>query len=75
MIYKVCQRAEWLGAKACGLYSGSGDDQRDGFVHFSTAAQLAGTLAKHFAGQRDLVLVGVDENRLGSNLKWALEYR
>ena len=70
MIYKICQRAEWHGAMERGQYTGSPDDERDGFVHFSTAGQLAGTLAKHFAGQTDLVLVGVDENRLGSALRW-----
>ena len=70
MIYKICSEAEWLGAKACGRYTGSRDDERDGFMHFSTAGQLAGTLAKHFSGQRDLVLLAVDENRLGSVLKW-----
>ena len=70
MIYKICPRDEWHGARERGQYTGSEDDQRDGFVHFSTADQLAGTLAKHFAGQTDLVLVGVDESRLGSALRW-----
>ena len=43
---------------------------RDGFIHFSTAEQLAETAAKHFAGQTDLVLVAVDGDTLGALLKW-----
>jgi uncharacterized protein (DUF952 family) len=45
-------------------------DVRDGFIHFSTAAQLAETAAKHFAGLTDLVLVAVDADALGAALKW-----
>ena len=45
-------------------------DARDGFIHFSTGAQLAETMAKHFAGQRELLLVAVDAEALGSALKW-----
>ena len=45
-------------------------DHRDGFIHFSTAAQAAETAAKHFAGQRDLVLLTVDAALLGDRLKW-----
>ena len=49
---------------------GSAVDHRDGFIHFSTAAQLVETAAKHFAGQSDLMLVAVDDGVLGAALKW-----
>jgi uncharacterized protein (DUF952 family) len=55
---------------ASGSYAGSNDDRRDGFIHFSTAEQLAATAAKHFRGQTDLVVVAVDGTRLGEALKW-----
>jgi len=70
VIYKICSRAEWHTARQSGAYAGSPDDARDGFIHFSTAPQLKGTLAKHFAGQADLVLVAVDAAVLGADLKW-----
>ncbi len=70
LIYKICGRIEWSHAKETGTYKGSQDDMRDGFIHFSTAEQLVGTLAKHFAGQIDLVLVTVDGAALGELLKW-----
>jgi uncharacterized protein (DUF952 family) len=69
-IYKICQRMAWEEAEAAGQYAGSDTDRRDGFIHFSTAAQLEGTAAKHFAGLADLMLVGVDGDALGSALKW-----
>ena len=69
-IYKICTAKEWHDAEHAGAYSGSAVDRRDGFIHFSTAEQAAETAAKHFAGQRDLVLVSVDAAKLGDRLKW-----
>lgn len=70
VIYKICSQSEWRTARQSGAYEGSPDDARDGFIHFSTATQLKGTLAKHFAGQADLVLVAVDGAVLSDDLKW-----
>jgi uncharacterized protein (DUF952 family) len=70
IIYKICERASWEAAEADRFFAGSAVDQRDGFIHFSTAAQLAGTAAKHFAGLTDLILVAVDADALGGKLKW-----
>jgi uncharacterized protein (DUF952 family) len=69
-IYKICERAAWQAAESAGLYRGSALDIRDGFIHFSTAAQAGETATKHFAGQTDLMLIAVDSNALGPALKW-----
>jgi uncharacterized protein (DUF952 family) len=69
-IYKVCGSAEWAQAEASGQYRGSADDARGGFIHFSTASQLAPTLAKHFVGRDDLLLIAVDADALGAALEW-----
>jgi uncharacterized protein (DUF952 family) len=69
-IYKICGRAEWQAAEAAGEFRGSPADERDGFIHFSTAAQLPETAAKHFARQTGLILVAVDDEALGGRLKW-----
>jgi uncharacterized protein (DUF952 family) len=69
-IYKICPATAWREAERQGVYRGSADDIRDGFIHFSTAAQVAGTAAKHFAGQADLVLVAVPAAALGDALRW-----
>ena len=70
VIYKICPAAEWRAAEAAGIYSGSAVDRRDGFIHFSTAAQVRETAARHFAGQSDLTLISVDPAKLGAALKW-----
>jgi uncharacterized protein (DUF952 family) len=70
LIYKICPAPLWRKAERAGRFDGSADDQRDGFIHFSAADQVAGTAAKHFAGQSDLLLVSVDADRLGTALKW-----
>ena len=69
-IYKICTAAEWHDAESRGRYRGSAVDRSDGFIHFSTAAQAVETAAKWFAGQLDLVLIGVDAGSLGDRLKW-----
>ena len=70
LIYKIARKAEWAEAERTGVFTGSADDKRDGFIHFSAAAQVRGTCAIHFAGERDLLLVTVDTQRLGPALKW-----
>lgn len=70
MIYKVCSRQSWEEACRIGHYAGSADDVRDGFIHFSTAGQLAETLRRHFSGQDGLVLLTVDPHPLGEALRW-----
>ena len=69
-IYKICSASAWREAEERGAYRGSADDARDGFIHFSTATQVAETARKHFAGQKDLLLIAVDADALGTALRW-----
>ncbi|HEY5410491.1 MAG TPA: DUF952 domain-containing protein [Caulobacteraceae bacterium] len=70
LIYKILPRAEWEAACTAGVFLGSAVDIQDGFIHFSAADQVGETLARHFAGQTDLVLVAARAEALGSELKW-----
>lgn len=70
MIFKVASEKAWDEACKHGIFHGSADDVRDGFIHLSTAHQLAGTLEKHFSGQKGLILAAFDADALGSQLKW-----
>jgi uncharacterized protein (DUF952 family) len=70
LIYKICPAALWRQAEAEGVFRGSPVDLEDGFIHFSTADQVKETAAKHFAGQRDLLLIAVDSDPLGAILQW-----
>jgi uncharacterized protein (DUF952 family) len=69
-IYKIATVAQWRAAEATGVFEGAPVDLADGFIHFSTAAQVADTLAKHFAGQRELLLIAVGADQLGDELRW-----
>jgi len=70
LIYKILTGGQWSDLERLGQIAGAPVDLADGFVHFSTAAQLAETAAKHFAGLGDLVLVAVKPKALGAALKW-----
>src|SRR3712207_1696845 len=69
LIYKICPQALWQEAEAAGRFEGAPVDRADGYIHFSTAAQVRETAAKHFAGQDDLVLVAVEAEALGASLR------
>jgi len=69
-IYKICDAAAWRAAEVAGEFVGAPVDLADGYIHFSSADQVAETATKHFAGRRDLVLVAVAADALGPALKW-----
>ena len=69
-IYKICSASAWREAERQGVYRGSADDARDGYIHFSTAAQVSETARKHFFGQTGLFLIAVEADALGQALRW-----
>jgi uncharacterized protein (DUF952 family) len=69
-IFKLCRASEWAEAERSGTFLGSPVDLRDGYIHFSTAEQVADTAARHFAGVDGLTLLAVDADTLGSALRW-----
>ncbi len=69
-IYTLVREADWREAERLGRYEGSADDRRDGFLHFSTAAQVRASAAKHRAGVADLLLVAADVDALGAALRF-----
>ena len=70
IVYKICPAPLWRDAERDGVFRGSEVDLKDGFIHFSSAEQARETVAKHFAGEDDLLLIAVDDARLGAALKW-----
>lgn len=70
LAYKVLTAPQMERLEAEASFAGSPADLADGFIHLSTAGQLEGTLAKHFAGRDDLHLVAVDLAALGEAVKW-----
>ncbi|MCB1381602.1 MAG: DUF952 domain-containing protein [Notoacmeibacter sp.] len=69
-VYKIAPRALWAEALSNGVFEGAPVDLADGFIHFSTAAQVKATAAKHFAGQGDLLLIAIDAAALGEALRY-----
>ena len=70
LIYHMCKRHDWQNAEESGIYQGSVGNLVDGFLHFSTAQQVAESAARHLAKVEDLLLITVDANDLGPSLKW-----
>lgn len=70
LIFKIFRRSEWDAFRSAGHTAGAPIDLADGYIHFSTAGQVAETAAKHFAADSDLVLVALDPDQLGAALKW-----
>lgn len=70
LIYKILRREEWLRLSADGVFQGSPIDLHDGYIHFSSADQVTETLARHFAGDTELVLLAVDSDAVGDSLRW-----
>src|SRR5262249_18449111 len=69
-IYKILPRSEWETASAAGRFQGSAVDRRDGYIHFSTAAQAQETARRHFHGQAGLVVLELEADDLGQALRW-----
>jgi uncharacterized protein (DUF952 family) len=69
-IYKICPRDLWREAEKAGRFVGASIDLADGFIHFSSVEQVRETATRHFAGQDDLLLIAVDADALGDDLRW-----
>jgi len=70
LIYKIFQADEWATFRKTGDTLGAPIDLHDGFIHFSTATQVAETAAKHFAGADGLMLLACEADQFGDDLKW-----
>lgn len=70
LIFKVFRAAEWAQMQRDGQTAGAPVDLADGYIHFSTAAQLRVTLSKHFGDEGDLTLLACDPQALVDDLVW-----
>lgn len=68
--FKIVDAGEWAAAEATRSYAGSEVDLADGYIHLSSADQLAETVRKHYAGRENLLLLTVDLTALGDTLIW-----
>ena len=68
-VYKVLTLDEWEIAETSGLII-TALDQKDGFVHLSTASQLSATLALYFSQEDVIVLLQLDNAKIKDNLRY-----
>ncbi|WP_156678081.1 DUF952 domain-containing protein [Sphingomonas profundi] len=70
LAYKILTAEQWAAFAADGIFAGAPVDVADGYIHLSTGDQVAGTLEKHFAGQRGLVVATIDLDLVADPVKW-----
>jgi uncharacterized protein (DUF952 family) len=69
-VFRLLALEAWELALRDGRFIGSEHDVRDGFIHFSTAAQVAETAARYYARQSPLLLLWVETSALGDALRF-----
>lgn len=70
LIYKLFRPSEWDTLVRDGVTQGAPIDIADGYVHFSTAAQVVETAQRYFSDVEDVVLVAIESGLLGEALVW-----
>ena len=71
LVYKICTRELWEETERTGIFPGMPIDLRDGYIHLSSEQQNAGTIRKYFSGQRGLMMLSVDTEKLAPGaLRW-----
>ncbi|MCK0196045.1 DUF952 domain-containing protein [Ancylobacter sp. 6x-1] len=71
IIYKIAPAPLWCRAEEARQFDGAPVDLADGYIHFSTAAQVRETAERHFKGKPDLLLIAIRTATLDpSALRW-----
>ena len=70
-VYKVLTLQEWEGASKTGLVI-TDLDQKDGFIHLSSASQLNVTLALYFSQEEQVVLLQIKESEIAKDLTYEI---
>jgi len=74
-IYHIATAADWEQARRDGQYTVSTRGRtlaEEGFIHASTAAQVAPVANAFYQGVSDLVLLVIDPERVGPELRYEL---
>lgn len=71
MIYHVVAKNQWEQALLQGYYEAP-SLAIEGFIHLSMQNQVQGVLERYYQGQKDLLLLHVDESKLTATLKYEI---
>ena len=69
MIYHITGRSNWANAQATGLYRAPSLES-EGFIHCSSRDQILPVANSMFRGQRNLLILCIEESELGSQVLW-----
>ena len=69
-VYRVLRAREWHEMQRTRVFVGGALDARDGYVHLSTCSQVPETIARYFADDAGVVVVEIDAETLGEQLRW-----
>jgi len=75
VIYHIATGASWAQARRDGEYTMSTLDKtlaQEGFIHCSDASQVAGVANAFYQGERDLLLLVIDPERVTSRVQYDL---
>ena len=70
-VYKILTVREWDMAQKSGFIN-TDLDTKDGFIHFSSAIQLATSLELYFSNHQEVILLLPNMKRIEANLKYEL---
>ena len=68
-VYKILSIEEWDKAQKSGFIN-TNLDIKDGFIHFSTASQLATSLELYFSNHQEAILLLPNMKKISANLKY-----
>ena len=68
-IFHIATEFAWAAARRAGAYT-AGSLATEGFIHCSTAEQWPRVLGERFGGRDDLVLLEIDPERTGVEVRW-----
>jgi uncharacterized protein (DUF952 family) len=68
-LYHITPQTDWQKALSDGCYTAD-SLEREGFIHCSTRAQVIATADRFYHGQAGLLLLVIDPQRLGAEVKY-----
>ena len=68
-LFHICDRADWREAQGRGEYRAASLDT-EGFIHCSTAGQVAATADRFYHGRHGLILLVIDPARVRPEVRF-----
>ena len=70
VVYRVISKEDWEITKHVGIVPRCGSDERDGYVHLSTAETMLQTANLYFVPAEEPLIIELHSPTLGAALRW-----